>query len=595
MRGIGFVEGFKSQATGLQGIGFAWSSDRVLSALNRWLPWQRALRMAADLVMLNTALAVGLALDIPFRIFAEGGSRPITSYQQLIGDHWTVLHSNFWIASLIMLAVMYGSGFYTHGAVYRRFKLPMLALDVALFLLAFKAVNTILFLWVPRFSIVALAFSFIAAETMFIGSRVWSKLWAKTIRSEVKILHRIERKVRDVLVIGGGGYIGSALLPKLLDQGLNVKLLDLGLFGPDPIRKVLTHPRLKYIQGDFRQVDIVVEAMQDTDAVVHLGGIVGDPACAVNESLTVDLNVVSTRMIAEAAKAVGVQRFIFASTCSVYGASAADSFLSEESPLSPVSLYARSKIASEKVIRSMGQDDFAPVILRFGTIYGLSGRTRFDLVVNLLTAMAIADKKITVYGGDQWRPFVHVEDAATAVLKALQAPLEAVAWQTLNVGSTAENYRILDVGKLVKAAVPDAQLLECVDNADKRNYRVSFDKIEKVLDFHPEWTVSKGIQQVIEAFASGRIKDYRDPMFSNYKFLTDDTHSRLVLAYSNWVKDLLADNSPVPTSPMIRTPPPESWAAGALRAVRPFARTPSSLSPLHAREGIYQIADRIRG
>ena len=390
---------------------------------------------------------------------------------------------------------------------------------------------------------------------------------------EAKAVHRNGKPGR-VLVIGGAGYIGSALLPKLLDRGFHVTLLDLGMFGADPISNVLSHPRLNYVRGDFRRVDIVVEAMQDADAVVHLGGIVGDPACAVNESLTVDLNVISTKMLVEAAKAVGVQRFIFASTCSVYGASSDDSFLNEDSPLSPVSLYARSKIASEKVIRSViGQDDLAPVILRFGTIYGLSGRTRFDLVVNLLTAMAIVDKKITVFGGDQWRPFVHVDDAAAAILKAIEAPLAVVAWQTLNVGSTQENYRILDVGKLIQAEIPGSQLLECADKSDKRNYRVSFEKIASLLDFRPEWTVRMGVRQVAEAFASGRIRDYKDPLFSNYKFLTDESHSRLVLAYSDWVKELLSDTSRVPTAPT-----PEAAGIGVWQTVGPLLERISSPS-----------------
>ena len=161
----------------------------------------------------------------------------------------------------------------------------------------------------------------------------------------------VESAVRRVLVIGGGGYIGSALLPKLLDAGYHVRLLDLLLYSTEPIQDVLSHPDLEVIQADFRQVDRVVEAMQDVDAVIHLGAIVGDPACALDEELTIEVNLMATRMIAEVAKGSGINRFIFASTCSVYGAS--DELLDEYSALNPVSLYARSKIASEQVLKNL--------------------------------------------------------------------------------------------------------------------------------------------------------------------------------------------------------------------------------------------------
>src|SRR5207237_2930274 len=203
-----------------------------------------------------------------------------------------------------------------------------------------------------------------------------------------------KQEARRVLVIGGAGYIGSALLPKLLARGYHVRLLDLFLFGMDPIAKVLGHPNLVIIHADFRHVDKIVQAMQGVDDVIHLGGIVGDPACSLDEELTVEVNLMGTRMIAEVAKGSGIKRFCFASSCSVYGAH--DQMLDERSVADPISLYARSKLASEKVVLQLADDSFSPVILRFGTVYGLSGRTRFDLVVNLLTARAIVEGKITM-------------------------------------------------------------------------------------------------------------------------------------------------------------------------------------------------------
>jgi nucleoside-diphosphate-sugar epimerase len=209
-------------------------------------------------------------------------------------------------------------------------------------------------------------------------------------------------------------------LPRLLEAGKRVRLLDVFMYGKEPIQEWLDHPNLEVIEADYRKFDKLVEAMQDVDTVVHLGGLVGDPACAWNEALTVEVNLTFTRVIAEIAKASGVRRFVFASTCSVYGAS--DEILDESSQLNPVSLYARSKIGSERVLNQLQSPTFNVTILRFGTIYGISGRTRFDLVVNLLTAKAYVDGGITVFGGDQWRPFVHVADAAKAVAAVVDAP-----------------------------------------------------------------------------------------------------------------------------------------------------------------------------
>lgn len=265
----------------------------------------------------------------------------------------------------------------------------------------------------------------------------------------------------------------------------------------------------------------------------------GDPACAIDEELTIEVNLVATRTIAEIAKGFGIGRFIFASTCSVYGAS--DELLDERSALNPVSLYARSKIASERVLLSLASPTFSPTILRFGTIYGLSGRIRFDLVVNLLTAKAVVDGKITIFGSDQWRPFVHVDDAATAVLKVLEAPLPLVRYQILNVGSDSQNYTLHQVGETIHRLVPTAELIVMGSDGDKRNYRVNFSKIRRLLDFTPRWTLEQGIQQVIDALNSGVIQDYRDARYSNVKFLSEEGVSRLIKHENGWAHALIQD------------------------------------------------------
>lgn len=331
---------------------------------------------------------------------------------------------------------------------------------------------------------------------------------------------------RNVLLVGGAGYIGSALVPLLLEAGYRVRVLDLLIYGDAPIRRFIDHPNFTLIQGDFRQVDKVVESLQGIDTVVHLGGLVGDPACALDEDLTVEINLMATKMIAEVAKGYGVSRFVFASTCSVYGEM--DGLLTEESPVNPISLYARTKVASEKVLLKMADQGFAPTILRFGTVYGFSGRTRFDLVVNLLTAKAVTEGVITLYGGDQWRPFIHVHDVAKAVMTTIAAPGRAVAGRVFNVGSDEQNHTLAEVAAHVQGIVPGSTIVDRGANTDKRNYRVSFRAIREELGFTPDWTLDEGIEQVAAALRSREVVDYRMPIYSNVQFLTDEGLSKLV-------------------------------------------------------------------
>ena len=256
-----------------------------------------------------------------------------------------------------------------------------------------------------------------------------------------------------------------------------------------------------------------------SDKVIHLGGLVGDPACAIDETLTIEINLTATRLIAEVAKANGVSRFIFASTCSVYGAS--DEILDENSSLNPVSLYAKSKIASEEVLNNLHDSNFNITILRFGTIYGFSGRNRFDLVVNLLVAKALKEKKVTLFGGDQWRPFVHVDDASNAVNSILQAPIDLVSGEVFNVGSNEQNMTLTEVGELIIKLIPDAELVDSGSSDDRRNYRVKFDKINNVLKYKVNWTLQMGIEQVVTSFSNNEIINYKDSRYSNVKQLTE--------------------------------------------------------------------------
>ena len=372
------------------------------------------------------------------------------------------------------------------------------------------------------------------AVAFIIGSRYWSTTWRALTLAEAGLARaaRMEPRKKRVLVIGGAGYIGSALVPRLLESGYRVRVLDLLLFGEGPIQGFARHPDFELVRADYRQVDRLVDAMEGVDMVVHLGGLVGDPACSVDERLTTEVNLDFTRLIAEVAKGVHVSRFVFASSCSVYGAS--DEVLDENSQLNPVSLYARSKIASENILFEMASPEFAPVMLRFGTIYGLSGRSRFDLVVNLLSAKAVVDGQITVFGGDQWRPFVHVDDAARAVQMVIEAPPEKVRNEIFNVGSDEQNATLGDVGRTIQRLVPSAEYIDSGRDGDRRNYRVDFAKIREQLGFTPEWTLERGIQQVIDAIRTGTIKDYKDPMYSNVRFLVEGMAPRYSRVRRDW-------------------------------------------------------------
>jgi nucleoside-diphosphate-sugar epimerase len=333
------------------------------------------------------------------------------------------------------------------------------------------------------------------------------------VRNEHKGISRAEGREQKVLVIGGAGYIGSALVAKLLDQGMQVLVLDAMHFGEEPLRLVAAHPNLNIVRDDFRHIEVLTRLMTGVDSVIHLGGLVGDPACAFDADLTVDVNVTATKLIGEIAKAASVRRFIFASSCSVYGA--CDKIVTEESRLNPLSLYARTKVASEVVLDALNSPDFAVTRLRFATIYGISGRTRFDLVVNLLCAKAVRDGLITVFGADQTRPFVHVEDVAAAIMLTLQAPLDLVAGEVFNVGSNAQNYTLGDIAKFINKQVPESKIVSDDTFVDKRSYHVSFEKIHTRLGFRPAWTLERGITQVVLSVRSNEVGHYSLPEYSN--------------------------------------------------------------------------------
>ena len=330
----------------------------------------------------------------------------------------------------------------------------------------------------------------------------------------------IHNEKTTVLVTGGAGYIGSHLCRLLLKEGYRVVVLDKLLFGDAGVKELRTHPDFSLIHGDIGDIGTLINAIQKADAVVHLAGIVGDPASALNPVQTMEENHFATKMLIDLAEHYQVSRFVFASSCSVYGAS--DVHLDETSELNPVSLYAQSKVYSERELLKAAGEYFSPVILRFGTVYGLSPRMRFDLVVNTMTAHGYFNKKITVDGGAQWRPLLHVEDAARACLAVLQAPLHKVSGQIFNVGDSNENYQIAQIAKHVGAQLPRSSVTHLDTVKDLRNYHVSFKKINKNLGFKTKHSLKQKIADLIREFKRGKFKDWKDKRYSNYLTLRNE-------------------------------------------------------------------------
>src|SRR5438874_4429661 len=325
----------------------------------------------------------------------------------------------------------------------------------------------------------------------------------------------LRHRVGPVLVVGGGGYIGTHVVEQLLAQGRRVRVLDPLMFGWEPVQDFLANPRFELVEGDATDVVKLIEAMHGASAVVHLAGLVGDPACGVDESFTRHANVFATHLIKKAVPLLGVQRLVFASSCSVYGINSAE--VNETSEVNPVSLYARTKVESERELLLGPEGECCVTVLRFATVFGHSRRPRFDLVANLFTAQAVNDGRITLMGPSQWRPFVHVRDLARAIVAVLDADPERMRGQVFNVGDRRLNMTIGQLARLVQETVSRARRVEVVElpSKDLRNYAVSFEKIRRELGFEAETLMETGIDEIVAEFNKGTYGHYRDPIYSN--------------------------------------------------------------------------------
>lgn len=322
-----------------------------------------------------------------------------------------------------------------------------------------------------------------------------------------------------ILITGGAGYIGSLLVRDLLNSGYTVRIFDKFWFGRNPMKDVGDHPNLDILVGDITNLEDLSKAVEGADAVIHLAAIVGDPACAICDPDGIfETNFVAPVRLAALAREHNAKRFIFASTCSVYGVNEIG-IVSETSIPSPITIYGRTKFEAENQILLLASDQLPLCILRLGTVYGISTRMRFDLVINYITMKAVIERKITILGGNQWRPFIHVRDVARAFQAALEAPIDKIKGEIFNVGSNAENYQMKDVGELIEGLIPDLEVIHAYEIKDKRSYRVSFDKIYDVLGFTTTKQVKDGILEIKEAIETKIIVNPDDPIYYNHRVL----------------------------------------------------------------------------
>lgn len=323
-----------------------------------------------------------------------------------------------------------------------------------------------------------------------------------------------DKQFNDIFITGGAGYVGSILVPKLLAKGYNVSVIDLMIYGEDVLPD---HPNLKKIKGDIRDNELLAKVIPGHDVVIHLACISNDPSFELNPELGKEINLDAFEPMVKISVDAGVKRFIYASSSSVYGIKETPN-VTEDMELEPLTDYSKFKAMCEDILAKYQSDDFTTVTIRPATVCGYSPRLRLDLVVNILTNLAINKGRITVFGGKQLRPNLHIEDMTDLYCYLLELPKEQVAGGVYNAGY--ENHPVGELADIVKEVVGDSVEIVTTETDDNRSYHVSSEKIKRELNFSPKRTIGDAVEDLKKAFDEGKIPDsLTDPKYFNVKLM----------------------------------------------------------------------------
>ncbi len=326
--------------------------------------------------------------------------------------------------------------------------------------------------------------------------------------------------MKNILVTGGAGYVGSGLLKELLSKDFKVTCIDNLMFGGESLLDIWYNKNFSFINCDInnREQLATIFLKNNFDGVIHLAAIVGDPACKLYSDLAIKTNWESSKWLIDKSRTSGVSKFIFASTCSNYGKmDDPDAYVDENSKLAPVSLYAELKVKFENYMLNeiKKKNDFSPTSLRFSTVYGISPRMRFDLTVNEFTKDLSLGKELVVFGEQFWRPYCHVKDFSNAFITVLNSPKKKVAYNVFNVGDTKENYTKQMIVNEIKKVLPNSKIKYVKKIDDPRDYRVNCDKIKNELGFKISMTVPDGIKEIKKIIKENLIKNPEDQKYYN--------------------------------------------------------------------------------
>ncbi len=323
---------------------------------------------------------------------------------------------------------------------------------------------------------------------------------------------------RKILVTGGAGYIGAVLVPRLVAQGHDVTVLDAFLYGTDPSLGPIAHERCQRLRADIRDfhfVDTVLE-QGGFDAIIHLAAISNDPSSALDPEVTWSVNLEAVRHLMESAKRHGVDRFLYASSASVYGVKDTEN-VTEDLPLDPITIYAECKARGEEILNGLVDRNFVGVSVRSATVCGYSPRLRLDLTINLLTDQALTDRRIRVFGGDQMRPNVHVQDLSSFYMTLLDAPVSLINGESFNV--CRANASVMSLAEMIRDELDCTLPIDTVPSDDPRSYHLCASKARDILRFEPQHDLVEAVRELEDAYASGLVADSRSTTYRNVAWM----------------------------------------------------------------------------